>query len=273
MVERGPWEAEIPPEVPAAAPFPCSSSPAPTMQPSTRSATSRSGACRPSEPSSPATGHTVQRHPVSTRCSPSSSSSPQRATLPRSICNEGVPRKTVPQRRTWVSLALLLAGLGLLAASFAPLGSSGEVRRGGMLRFVYIENGLGPDPQAADYRMLNATQLTLYAFPDVEGATRIIPPPPRVCPSSRGTAGRTRLRSGPASGSATVRARYGAELRRCLQPALQPEARFRRHVPVRRRRRRPRHAGRQGHDRVRRGRDGGQPASGWSRRGPISWCG
>ena len=75
-----------------------------------------------------------------------------------------------------LSVSLLLAGMALLVASFAPLAGGAEISRGGTLRFVYPPEGVGPDPQASsDYRILNATQLTLYAFPDVEGATQILP--------------------------------------------------------------------------------------------------
>ena len=64
MVERGPWEAEIPLDgARARRRSRSSSSPAPTTQPSTRSATCSSARLPAERAVLPGYGHTVQRHP------------------------------------------------------------------------------------------------------------------------------------------------------------------------------------------------------------------
>lgn len=77
---------------------------------------------------------------------------------------------------TNVWLASLVAALGVIAAATLTASAGGkEVRRGGTLRLVYPEEGLGPDPQNGSLRTLGATQLTLYSFSNVTGAARLRP--------------------------------------------------------------------------------------------------
>jgi peptide/nickel transport system substrate-binding protein len=60
------------------------------------------------------------------------------------------------------------------AAALSGSGEGGAVERGGTLRLVYLQPP-GTDPQAGEFGILRATQLTLYTFADVAGKARLRP--------------------------------------------------------------------------------------------------
>jgi len=80
-----------------------------------------------------------------------------------------------PRTATGCLFALLVAGMGLLVTSILTASAGGgEVRRGGTLRLVYLQQP-GTDPQNGEFGLLRATQLTLYSFADVGGDTSVRP--------------------------------------------------------------------------------------------------